>query len=94
MKCSLYLQTKYGFDLYNIVLKQYNEVVKNGLQTIFKESLIREKSIVDKALSEFIYNADTQKKYKMDETDEEGWVIYKELADKYTVINHFERKIG
>ncbi len=92
MRPPIFLQTKFGSSLYEIVLSQYNESLQKDSIAEYKKVLFREKMKVSRQLSEFIYSDEQQRKYPMEDDDTEGWKIFKELSDKYAVLNYFEAR--
>lgn len=93
MKCPVVLQTVYGAELYKIILNQYHEYKKSGNIQLLHSTLIKEREKVSRELTDFLNNEEETKQHKMDDKDEDGWVIYKELSDKYAVLNYFSGKV-
>jgi hypothetical protein len=79
-------------SLYEIVNSQYNEFKRKGMLAEYKETLSREKYSTSNALTKFLYSPTMQVEYPMESNDEKGWVMYKELADKYAVLQYFETR--
>jgi hypothetical protein len=92
MKLPIHLQTKFGLDLYNIIVKQYNDYMKQGKDTDFRLVMRQQRIKVDRELSHFLNDKESEKSHKMDDADSEGWNLYKQLADKYTILHYFETR--
>ena len=62
---------------------QFRDIIVS-LPTVAKQELY--KSYVS-VMDDFCNNHEVYKKYKLDEEDEEGWVIYKQLSSKTNLLN-------
>jgi hypothetical protein len=89
MKPAIYLQTKYGLDLYKAVKFQFDTAKSNDQLSPLKQVLFRERSSTEKSLIEFLNDDIMARQYKMDEEDADGWMFYKQTADRFSVLNYF-----
>ena len=92
MKLPIHIQTAYGMKVYKNSSEQFNMSKNNGTLAELKANISAEKKKVDRELNDLIYNEESQAKFKMNDRDKQGWKMFKELADKYTVLNYFESK--
>lgn len=90
MRCPIYIQTKFGSDLYAVVFAQFIQFAKAGTLDAYREVLAKEKNLVSRELTKLLY--DEKEKYTMEPDDPVGWNLYKELSDKYTILNYFETR--
>jgi hypothetical protein len=89
MKPAVYLQTKFGHDLYKVVKTQFSTAKEESSLSKFKEALYRERNRTEKELIEFLNDDIMARRYKMDDEDLDGWQFYKQTADKFCVLNYF-----
>lgn len=86
------LLTKHGKEFFEQKFKRYAEAEKNNCVAFYKQHLTQEMDIINRELSKFLRDDDMIKKYKMNDEDEKGWKIWRELSDEYSVINYFLKK--
>lgn len=89
MKPAVHLQTKFGFEFYNAVFSEFNKAKNNDCLDVFKTTLRNERETTERDLLTLLDDPVMIRKYKMDDNDETGWMIYKELSDRFSTLNHF-----
>ena len=80
----LTLFTEWGNELYLDVVKQ------SKTDPGFKSVALQKFREYEKLLSEFLNDDTMTKRYKLDDSDKEGWEIYHKLMDAYTVYKKFK----
>jgi hypothetical protein len=93
MRCNTTLFTKYGREYELKVAERYVHALKDGKLDDFKTNISVELNEINKKMSHFLRDEDQSKKYKMDEKDSEGWKIWREMSDEYSVLNYFHKKV-
>lgn len=86
------LLTQHGREFYEKKAKRYAEAKKNNCLEFYKNHLKAEQNEINRELSRFLRDDDMIKKYKMHEEDTEGWKIWRELSDEYSVLEYFLKK--
>lgn len=86
------LLTKHGREFELEVSNRYAKAVKENKKAEFKIEISIELNELNKKLSHFLRDDDMMKKYKMNEEDDEGWRIYREMSDEYSVLAYFSKK--
>lgn len=91
-KSKVTLLTKHGRHFDELVAARYVEAVKSNTLAQFKSTISVELNEINKKLSRHLRDDDMIKKYKMNDEDTEGWRIFRELSDEYSVLAHFAKK--
>ena len=86
------LLTDHGKKMFTRKTKLYAAAEKSGNLDFYKTHLSREMQDINRELSHFLRDEEMSKQYKMNDEDEIGWKVYRELSDEYTVINYFLHK--
>jgi len=87
------LLTRHGKQFFETKLKRYNEAKKNNCVEFYKNHLKAEQNEINKQLSHFLRDETVARKHKMDDRDPEGWKIWRELSDEYSVLEYFIKKV-
>jgi hypothetical protein len=66
--------------------------IDNKTVPYYKRFIETEMNQYQRELSEFLRDDNMARKYKMDDSDAEGWEIYHTLMDKYNVCKYFMKK--
>lgn len=90
--CKTTLLTKYGRQFDMEMGNKYAVAVKTGTVEEFKRMVSVELNVINKRLSRHLRDEDQIKKYKMNDADTEGWRIFRELSDEYSVLSYFLKK--
>lgn len=86
------LLTKHGKEFFQKKFKLFAEAEKNGCVEFYKQHLTSEMNEINRELSKFLRDDDMIKKYKMNDEDQKGWKIWRELSDEYSVLAYFLKK--
>ena len=86
------LLTQHGKEFFEKKAKRFADAQKNGCVEFYKSHLNVEMNEINKELSHFLRDDQMMKKHKMDEKDEKGWKMWRELSDEYSVISYFLKK--
>lgn len=92
MRPAVHLQTSYGFELYRNVDSMYQEAQSLDAVHAFRQVMREEKDKVESIVVNFLDDDEISKKYKMDDSDSEGWEFYKQASDRFSVLNHFSER--
>lgn len=86
------LGTKYGTEEFNVLRNQFNHYTKEGLREEFK-ARCKEDLLVETAYLEAFLDDDTlAKKYKMNDDDWDGLMLYNIHVDLYSSLKYFSEK--
>lgn len=88
------LQTHYGYELYTVVNNQFHDAKYKETLQDYKSILFQERDSTEREILHFLNDEELTKKHKLDDNDPEGWKYWKEMSDKYTVLNHFYNRKG
>lgn len=91
-KAKVTLLTEHGRQFFEKKAKRFHDAQKNNCVEFYKRHLSVELNEINKELSHFLRDDVMIKKYKMHEEDVEGWKIWREKSDEYSVINYFLKK--
>ena len=91
-KSKVTLLTKHGRQFDEATAKRYVAAVKSSTLPTFKSEMAVELNVINKKLSRHLRDDDMIKKYKMNDEDTEGWRIFRELSDEYSVLSYFMKK--
>jgi len=86
------LLTRYGQEFYADKAKRYAQAEKNGSLEFYKNHLKISLNEINKELSHFLRDETVAREHKMDDRDPEGWKIWREMSDEYSVISYFLKK--
>jgi len=86
------LLTQHGQEYFEKKAKRYAEARKNNCLEFYRNHLKTEQNEINRDLSHFLRDEDMAKKHKMDDRDPEGWKIWRELSDEYSVLEYFIKK--
>lgn len=83
------LNTKLGLEQFNILVEQRNNYTKLGLSDEFVDRCKTDLASQETYLEFFLDSEALAKKYKMDETDSEGFLIFNEQSDVVSSLRYF-----
>ncbi len=92
MKPAVNIQTPDGLDYYYHTNGMFDDHKRTGLLKSFTEMLTEERKRVDDEIELFLEDDVFSRKYKMNDTDMEGWAWWKTMADYSATLRHFERR--
>lgn len=88
-KHGLRLKTEHGQKFYQEMKDVVNEAYKAGNENQCLVDINKKREALNKKISNFLNDDAYAKKYKLDERDTEGWLIYHKLCDEYDTLTHF-----
>jgi hypothetical protein len=71
------------------VHKQFWEAKNYGELEDYRDVLWSELQSAERDVIQFLNDDALTKKHKMDDNDPEGWKIWRESSDRYSVLNYF-----
>jgi hypothetical protein len=83
------LHTKFGYKTYCEVENKFLDAKYSDTLDAYKGVLFKERDKAERDVLHFLNDEKLTKKYKMDDNDKEGWVLWKEMSEKYSVLNYF-----
>jgi hypothetical protein len=86
------LKTPEGINFFKTKTKMFKVAIDNKTVPYYKRFIETEMNQYQRELSEFLRDDNMARKYKMDDSDAEGWEIYHTLMDKYNVCKYFMKK--
>ena len=86
------LKTEEGKHYFDRKIKLFEVARSNRKLPEYQDFLRSEFTQIEKQITDFVYDDKMVKKYKMNDTDEEGWHIYHEMVDKYEVCKYLMNK--
>ena len=84
----LTLITEFGPSYFACIQKQERETVPEKFQSLVTAELLD----TENQLTQFLNKPKLVRSHKMNEKDSIGWQWYREMSDKYTVLNYFKEK--
>lgn len=88
----VYIQTKAGYNFAEAVKMDYCNAQKYGGMDTIKETIVKNLQDIEQTILHMLLDKGMIKKYKLDEFDTEGWKIYRELHDKYSILKHYSTR--
>lgn len=90
------LNTDEGLAYFERKQKLVNDAIKNNAQKSYKAFLEAELADINDDLTFLLEDEEMEKIYKMGEKtdDEEGWLLYRTLMDKYSTCKYFIKKLS
>lgn len=89
MNPAIALQTKFGYNLYQVVYHQFAEAKYEERLSEFKKDLWLKRDDAEREVLHFLNDDELTKTHKMDDNDPEGWKMWKEMSDRFSVLNYF-----
>jgi hypothetical protein len=89
MKPAMTIQTPIGYEFYNNVFSDYNISKITDQLNQFRQRVFSAREEIEHDILTLLEDPVMIRKYKMDDDDIVGWALYRELSDKFSVLNHF-----
>jgi|GEM_PF-5152734 len=92
MKTPVHIQTKFGLDYYTFIKNEYDLNKQVGLLDFFSDLCSVEAERVSNEIDSFLDSDDAAVKHKMNDADDEGWLWFKGMNDKYSILNYYKNR--
>ena len=93
MAATIHLQTPFGLSYWNNLTKMYHDTKTSHSFDFFREMCGKEHKRVSIILSDFLQGDESNRKYKMNEQDKEGWAWWKSMSDKSAVLQYYANRV-